>query len=96
MKSFVILFLLLNFSTLKAQDYYKSCEEAKAHAIHDAQTGILKARNHGLRDVPEDWDPEFENYFETYIYSKYGIEITEEGCMVTDEMLCYSYCICDI
>jgi len=91
MKAFVILFFLTCLNQISAQyNYYDSCEEAKAHAIKDAQSGILMSRGHGLPDVPTDWNPDFENYFEIYIYSKYGIEITQEGCVITDYEECYT------
>lgn len=64
-----------------------SCEDGIKKANADAKNGKYKLLSYGL-PFYDDWD--FQNYYEEFVFKKYGIEIGNGGCVVYDETECYS------
>ena len=64
-----------------------TCESGTEQAIQDANKGIYKSITYGLV-ASTDWD--FDKFYWKFAKAKYNIILGTGGCVVNDEILCYS------
>ncbi len=92
MKHSIIIFLFLWSSFSFAQDkkvilQKMTCESGTEQAIKDASNGIYKSITYGLV-ASTDWD--FDKFYWNFAKEKYNIILGTGGCVINDEILCYS------
>jgi len=79
--------LISSIQSIAQFSYFENCEEAEKQAKLDSDKGIYKWRIHGLVSYSFS---DFQKFYEIYLYSKYNIEISYEGCIVFEEEMCYT------
>lgn len=72
---------------LVAQFLDESCAEATRRAGKDFRAGIMKATSYGLIVVA---DFEFEDFYDSYLLEKYGVDSQDGGCVIIESEECYS------
>ncbi|WP_055437555.1 hypothetical protein [Lacinutrix algicola] len=66
-----------------------NCESGTKRAIKDAENKIYNSYSYGLKIKKED-DWKFDEFYEKYMESKYGILIIDGGCLITPDSKCYT------
>ena len=65
-----------------------TCENGTDKAIEDFNNGIYKVYSFGLLANIEDYG--FNDYYEDYVFKKYGVLFSHRGCVVMSNDECYS------
>ncbi|MFD2909000.1 hypothetical protein ACFSX9_09645 [Flavobacterium ardleyense] len=66
-----------------------NCESGTKRAIKDAENKVYNSSSYGLKMKTED-DWKFDEFYEKYMESKYGILIKDGGCVRTPDSKCYT------
>jgi len=87
-KRILLFFTILSFIRGVGQEIDSiQCLSKKNKAISDSKKGILKFRTHGLVKYS---NQNSEKDFRIYLFSKYGIEKIDLGCIVSITDFCYT------
>lgn len=66
-----------------------TCEDGNKQAIKDFKAGTYEVISFGMAiKIPEKLD--FDNFYNTYMKSKYGITFRNGGCVIQPETECYA------
>lgn len=91
MKYYLLLFALIMTSFSQGQTTFKTCEAAESAAEEDAKNGNYVQRNYG-KPMPMTTaiDNKYKPFFNTMLFSKYGITVLELGCVISEHDFCYT------
>jgi hypothetical protein len=89
----IFVFLAFNSNAQNKTDFnkrpvgYGNCEDGNKRATSDFNAGNYNVYSYGL-SINTDY--KFSKYYRSYMLRKYKIKIGNQGCVVTDEITCYS------
>lgn len=83
----IYIFCLLYFPNIIGQSRYSECKDINYFALSDFNRGKFVKLFLGLESGE---DIKFERFYKIYLNSKFNIKTRSTGCVVTQEIVCYS------
>ena len=68
--------------------FFGNCKSGTERALNDAENGTYKYISYGARFITDD-EEKFNEFYQKHMKTKYGILISNAGCVVSEDSKCY-------
>ena len=86
-KIFFSLIFLVSAQSFCQIRTYSDCITAEKKAVEFSENGVFIVQSYG--DLPEDYPSEFWNFYDFYVFTKFGISFEWNGCFSSETGICF-------